>query len=367
MITLLVNLIYYFTLLKVVMIRILKLKNFKGIKSGEIELAPLTILLGANNSGKTTILEALFLAPNPLRKVPYRVFHGSLYLDRAAQVVHEMHRTLESEGFAFLFNNYTSELAEIECKMDKEDYLLQFIKGDPYYIYISTNKEIREFRTTRLDGKDIKYFGTLSLSSSETTAAYEFLFIDDTLLITSKLVKAGFEYLRYNWAYIINSGICEKITKEASTLSPEKYENVTIEPFLGGKLAIYAFLEDGSRRRLGDLGEGIQSYIIARILYEFIKPKVLLWDDVEAHFNPRVLLKISEWFSDIVKEGKQVVLTTHSLEAVRTIASLNEEKAKIYLTSLKKGVLETKGLTLGEFEELLKAGVDLRVAEPLLL
>ncbi|RLF99594.1 MAG: hypothetical protein DRN49_04150 [Thaumarchaeota archaeon] len=43
------------------MIKKLRLENFKGIKSGEIELAPLTILLGANNSGKTTILEALFL------------------------------------------------------------------------------------------------------------------------------------------------------------------------------------------------------------------------------------------------------------------------------------------------------------------
>jgi predicted ATP-dependent endonuclease of OLD family len=53
------------------MITKLRIKNFRGIKEGEIELAPLTILLGGNNSGNTTILEALFLAPNPFREVPY--------------------------------------------------------------------------------------------------------------------------------------------------------------------------------------------------------------------------------------------------------------------------------------------------------
>lgn len=80
------------------MITKLRIKNFRGIKEGEIELAPLTILLGGNNSGKTTILEALFLAPNPFREVPY-VIGGSQI---AAAVVHAMHETLSSKGHAFL-------------------------------------------------------------------------------------------------------------------------------------------------------------------------------------------------------------------------------------------------------------------------
>jgi len=40
------------------MIEKIVLRNFKGIREGELELAPLTILLGGNNSGKTTLLEA---------------------------------------------------------------------------------------------------------------------------------------------------------------------------------------------------------------------------------------------------------------------------------------------------------------------
>jgi len=80
-----------------------------------------------------------------------------------------------------------------------------------------------------------------------------------------------------------------------------------------------------------------------------------------------MLLNIAEWFFDIVEDDNQVIITTHSLEAARTIAGINEEKAVIYLTSLEKGTLKTKKFTLKEIEEFSEAGIDVRVAEPLLL
>jgi len=43
------------------MIHELALLNFRGVKEGHLELFPMTVLLGANNSGKTTVLEALYL------------------------------------------------------------------------------------------------------------------------------------------------------------------------------------------------------------------------------------------------------------------------------------------------------------------
>ena len=38
------------------------LRYFRGIIKGEVELSPLTILIGPNNTGKTSILEAILLA-----------------------------------------------------------------------------------------------------------------------------------------------------------------------------------------------------------------------------------------------------------------------------------------------------------------
>ena len=120
------------------MITKLSIKNFRGIRDGELELAPLTILLGGNNSGKSTILEALFLAPNPFRSVPYVIGVAS-----AVEVIHAMHETLNSQGYAFLLYNYTANQAEIECKVDGEDYVLLFDKKDPDISVYAKSEEKR--------------------------------------------------------------------------------------------------------------------------------------------------------------------------------------------------------------------------------
>ncbi len=336
------------------MITVLELENFRGVKKGRIELAPLTILLGGNNSGKTTILEALFLAPNPFRGVPYSLKP----YNAAVAVLRYLHETLDSKGYAFLLYNYILNSAKISCRADNMHYSLVFSKEQPSQDLISVILTKQDSSWT---------VGRLSTVHDNITPISSELYMKNTLLISSKLRDYGYRYIEENWAAIINLGICRKVAKETSELVSENYIDITMEPFLGGQLAIYAFLEDGRRIRLGDLGEGVQNYILARVLYEVAKPETLLWDDVEAHFNPRMLLRIAEWFSELIEKNKQVIVSTHSLEAAKIIAGMAEEKARIYLTSLKDGELKAKSLTLKEVEELQEAGIDVRVAEPMLL
>jgi len=106
------------------MIKTLRLKNFRGIKEGEIDFGPMTILLGPNNSGKTTILESLFLAPNPIRPTTYSpVFlreRGYYHSAPAIFVIHSLHETLDSEGYSIFFHNYAEKEASIEQKVGYE-------------------------------------------------------------------------------------------------------------------------------------------------------------------------------------------------------------------------------------------------------
>jgi predicted ATPase len=350
------------------MITNLKLTNFRGIKEGELDLMPLTIFLGGNNSAKSTILEALFLAPNPFRRVPYVVGDST-----AAGVIQSTHETLNSVGYAFLLYNYTAKHAEIHCVVDDEEHLLRFIvlPENPDTVLVSTNKDTGYRLSTIIANKEekINQMGTLNLSQrgGSSQVNQKKSFIDNSLLVSAMLSKSSHRYINDNWVTITNLGIDRAVAEDVSKLVYDKYKNITIEPFLGGNTTINGLLEDGRRIRLGDQGEGFQIYLLAKILYELEHPKVLLWDDIEAHLNPRMLLSIAEWFFDILEKGDQVIVTTHSLEAARTIAGVNEEKAAIHLTSLEKGVLKTKKLTLKEVEEYLEAGIDVRVAEPIFL
>jgi len=345
------------------MIKQLTVRNFRGIKEGTIELSPLTILLGANNSGKSTILEALFLAPNPLREVPYQTPLGR---NLALSTVYFLHQTLQYQGYAFLLHNYTSDESQIECDLNGDKYSLRFIKNSNR-IFLCTNKELDSYRgTINFKKENIRYFGDTYINSLSMDGNSN-LIIGETLLVNPNLIKPCYTYLSQIWAPIINTGIMRKVASDASKLSPEIYRDLTMEPFIGGMLDIYVMMEDGKRIRLGDLGDGIQRYIISKILFEWVKPEVLLWDDMESHFNPRILRHIAEWFTDLLNHGKQVVLSTHSLEAVKVIAGVNEEESRIYLTSLEGSIFKTKKLTLSDLENLEKAGIDPRTAEAFLL
>jgi len=91
------------------LIKEVEFTNFKGIEKGKIELFPLTILIGSNNAAKSTILEALFLAPNPFRDVPYVIPESNS--TQALVALYYLHRTLDYQGYAFLLHNYTANNA----------------------------------------------------------------------------------------------------------------------------------------------------------------------------------------------------------------------------------------------------------------
>ncbi|MFX1521241.1 MAG: AAA family ATPase, partial [Promethearchaeota archaeon] len=302
-----------------------------------------------------------FLAPNPFRKVPFGPERS------AAEIVHSFHETLDSKGYIFLFYDYISKESRIRCSVNGMMLTVDFIKKDPS-IYVKTNRDIPERYTHPLNDKiGSKYFGRLGTSKNSPSSGYLEPLMDNSFFMSSNLINAGYQYLRKNWASIANLKIGKKIAETCSIFSHDEYIDIIIEPFLGQSLSLYAYCKDGKRIRLGDLGEGVQNFIVARMLYEVENSKLLLWDDIEAHLNPRMILYISEWFSDLLQDGRQIILTTHSIEATRMIASLNEDKAKIYLISLKDGILETKELTLKEFEEIYDDGIDGRTAEPFLL
>jgi predicted ATPase len=326
----------------------LRLRNFKGVVEGEAELDKLTILVGPNNSGKTTILEALFLAPNPLRQVPY-------FPTTAVQLLLEYHKTLSETGYTFLLNKYIAN--NMVIKVDDLELLFTKINGSGIAVKVTYLSQSGE--TGILDLGYLRPDGNVEVRSNVQIA-------DNTLLLSTKLAKFAHEYLQSRWIEILNTRAPALISREVSRFVSEEYVNVTAEPFMAGSMTFYAMLADGTRIRLSDLGAGVHLYVVNRLLYEHYRPDVVLWDDLETHFNPRLLTHVAEWFADLVEEGKQVIVSTHSLEVVETLTAFVEDAA-VLLTSLRDGKLKVRKLGPKELEEWAKAGIDPRYAEALLL
>jgi predicted ATPase len=104
------------------------------------------------------------------------------------------------------------------------------------------------------------------------------------------------------------------------------------------------------------------------LLQEFVKPKILLIDDMESHMNPSLMMHAASWFGEILEKGSKIVISTHSLEAAKFIAgALEEHESQITLLALRDGILSSKNLSLDEVEDLEKAGIDVRVSGGILL
>ena len=59
-----------------ILIDTVRIANFRGIKEVEVNLSPTTLLVGANNAGKTSFLKALHLALGAdSRTLPKEDFH----------------------------------------------------------------------------------------------------------------------------------------------------------------------------------------------------------------------------------------------------------------------------------------------------
>jgi len=336
-------------------IRKLRLENFRGVVKGEIELDKLTILVGPNNSGRTTILEALFLAPNPFRMVPY-------FPMTAAELLAENHRALNEKGYTFLINRYTAEKAVIGVD-DTEITLYKMWPG----IIVLVNHQPPGFALSKwiINEMELFYVGTLEAGGSAKGVG-KLLLTPNTLMFSTKLVGFAHEYLRQVWIEISNKGYTAAVAKDVSRYVAEDYVNLTVEPFMGGELSLFAMLSDGTRVRLSDLGAGVHLYVVNRLLYEHYRPEVVLWDDVETYLNPRLLSHVAEWFADLVDEGKQVVVSTHSLEAVKTLTTFVED-ATVLVTLLRDGVLKWMRVKPDKLRKWSRAGIDPRYAEVFLL
>ncbi|BDC17455.1 AAA family ATPase [Acidianus sp. HS-5] len=279
----------------------IEIKNFRGIKYGKLDLDRVNVIIGANNAGKTTILDAIYLLSDPEQKPPG--------FNDALELLAYLHGVKKGNKFIYRFYN-TAFPPELRGDEVKYDDIIKYVKS----------------------GKNKK----------EAKALY----------LSPRLMARYAKFIKDNWEEISNyTEIFTEIFGEINEINVEKYLTMTLEPF-GGTYTFYLIRKDGKRVRLNDVGEGIKIYIISRILYEYLKPSIILWDDIESHFNPSLLGKVVAWFSSI---PSQVLVTTHNLDVAKDIA---KDGKCIDVDIDEDGVLITKEIQ--DLEEYLKLGLDPR-------
>ncbi len=332
----------------------IKIKNFKAFREAEIEFKPLTVLLGANASGKSTILQSLLLlkqsweSPDPQSTLVWDGRHIELpsfddILNKSSKdkkLSFELNLISEQNELGVCFS--IKQIRGIGIAVDRTTFYL--LKNDEKINISKTTTFRQHFRPDRFlfqpvnpdiktgKGKLAKFARVLEEVKKGIDEIFRQIFhiyplrkpikrfvyySGETLSFPGREGERLLEFLK------ANEGVYRKLKDWSEQNLCKKFELKT----KGGQL----FLEiDGINA--ADTGFGFSQLLpILATLYGVPEGALILLEQPEIHLNPALVVKLADFCSDIAKEGKKVLLIeTHSDHFIwrirRRIAEDIEEK-----------------------------------------
>jgi len=315
-----------------VMIKDIHIQNYRGIKDLKIkDFKRINLLVGDNNSGKTSVLEAIGLSSNYniTGVVAFESFRESGRLPQIqvfdpklwSNFEYLFHEKSFSEGFkiSLTIKNETSESEDnitLKCILSKE--VGKFL-GTPVVAVIDQNQNnsliaeyteneknpvvlgySRDGTSNQISGARI--FVGVSLISTATPSP------EELMAMMKKVVEKNDEVLFSKIAQVIDPKI-----KNIKTAGDEIYADI-------GKISV----------PLKYMGDGLRKVLNIILKIRELKNGILLIDEIEngLHWKTQTIL----WRAVIaaaVEYNVQIIAATHSRDTIKALSEVYEEEKSL--------------------------------------
>ncbi len=351
----------------------LEIANFRGIRTGKLsDLGRVNVLVGRNNSGKSTVLDALLVGSS---SVEDRDALGRSKME----VVLERHRLKTDSPPAGLWHRYDtnaeirSHLAydngvELDCTHtntgqstctfthDGTHYVVHAMMGK---MQLGSNPDFTDGAFTGMQPLQ----GALPDELAKYATAAEFL--RQTSLVDSDFRRLDLVERRL-WQRLIANRADKTLTRMLKDVYGLETDGLTYTPFLGSPSLLLLLPEYSIR--IDDLGDGSRYFIRFLMLLSLLRDTVLLMEEPETAHHCAALDKLARWTTKYaVQQNLQVFATTHSLEAVQHFAAACREQQvsfSLIHTRLSDGELTARRADANDAEVLMDMGIDPRTVEP---
>jgi AAA15 family ATPase/GTPase len=319
------------------MIESIEIKNFRCFKDTKIaEFGLVNLLGGMNNSGKTALLEAIYLAQNP----DIEIIRGlQSQVRRESDLFIEANP--ESAWNNFFYQQNTKEIISINTTNNEKIIRKVLLKCND-----DISGCVEFMQNQNFDNETEKYIKDISISKKSVLhldaedngkiVASSFIIADTRRGIarTSKLKQ-----LEHSTIFLLTGGVKRPLAifyeqarfdgKADIVLNAVQIIDNTIEKievFNIGEPIIYLTKKDGVRMPLSLFGDAVNTVLkfILRIINN--PKKIILIDEIEngIHFtNQEKLWKML--FNLAVEYNVQIFATTHSLEMIKAFTAVAQE------------------------------------------
>lgn len=317
------------------MIKSIRLTRFKQFKDTEVHLHPFSVLMGENNSGKTTVLQAIWLALTGLHQgkllsVDWKT--GQARVSSTGYPIYEIPFAPQGDFSGMFYNRISREGQTYD---ENSGAMLQLAdeKGNALKLHLRELFRNLNFKlltpAQELRGPELQNYAPLYISGfSGLHFQEERLF---PAVMEAKIAGGNVD------------AIVRNIILDLRLHAPEKYRYLerTLDEEFGFHIREVRFRENDERyvfseyeeltqeaslRRLefGSTGSGIMQIlqIVAVILrYCPEKTRVVLIDEPEVHLHGNLQVRFLKLLKKMQQElGIQMILATHSEQMIRNTA-----------------------------------------------
>ena len=322
------------------------LKEFRGILKCKkpIELSRFVVLIGRNDTGKSSILEALSLFPQP----DYTPFYSG---NKKSELVASLHSGKASlvygySGFASV--EYVVDGEHLRWKLDTSGNVRDFsIAGLPQSL-----AQVDPFRSIE---KILHVSSQEGISSGEIISSRMVFFMPSHTSFMQKLEDISRQ--SENQHFLTKTGAHVRVVKE---LINECVDDVYTEVFFTPEMCLRKQRADGSPLYISvkDVGSGVEKTTVATLWLDALNPSVVLWDDFEGFAHPTLVAQLLKWLE---KKKWQVVISTHSIDVLSKVLEVRPEGCTIVqLNKTNADVLVHNILTLEQLEDIMDSSQDPR-------
>jgi predicted ATP-dependent endonuclease of OLD family len=354
--------------------------QFRGLKELELkDLGQINLLVGVNNSGKTSVLEALSIYCNSLdlrnwivtatarenlfttSQTPILIslrwlfdkkIHqiGTIFISGDGQfavkdikVTYEEIEGMFSQKKLTRLNNLEklAGLIGSEYKLDNEEDVLQLRKG------LNLKIELNNNQSQLLDSKSSHCIKTYQiwehdflLSSDEIK--HEYILITSTITPTSHRSNIGQIKLLSEASFRnFKDDVLDLLSQMDANISDiEILADPESTDFYAG---IYIQHKKLGLIPLSSFGDGVRRLLHIALKLARVKGGILLIDELESTIHTEALQNSFQWLAKWSKEmNVQIFATTHSLEAVDALLAVNKSASDLVLYRLEPKETQTK-------------------------
>jgi AAA15 family ATPase/GTPase len=338
------------------MLRSLEIQNFKGIKQGKLEdLAQVNVLVGRNNSGKSTILDALIMLRCAV------VGRDYLGIDGLEQIIRRRvdRGDIDHTELWFKLNSGVPLLFSAQYANGKK--LTEIWSSSPQVRISSDDYEIGNFGRNSYSPRDVSnagYWGEISraIGAAEVTHLGCIHMLDPNGIHQPMAERL--------WPELIKDRRDVRVVKMLNEIYRTNIEYLSFMPFPSQTRLVAALPHAGIA--VDWLGDGMRYAVNILALGVLLRGTALLVEELETHQHPESLRKLTQTLFELAKQQDlQLFLTTHSMELITYALDAAEEKGidlKLYHLNLdKEGTLRATPFSQPNAQLMLDIGHDPRL------